>query len=93
MAPGITSAVILFALALISMAFTPPMLILVGLDKLLPEMVTKVPTVPEFGEKDDMVGACAFALFKALIVIKKINQNNFVFCKACFIRLNFYYHF
>jgi hypothetical protein len=45
-------------LLLIGMAATPPIVTLVGLLKLLPVMVTKVPTGPLIGEKLVIVG-CA----------------------------------
>ena len=40
----------------ITIAGTPPIVNAVGLVKLVPDIVTKVPTVPEVGAKELMVG-------------------------------------
>jgi hypothetical protein len=61
-APGITMATTLFAELEINMAATPPMLIAVVLLKLVPVMVTNLPTAPVVGAKEAMLGCCALAV-------------------------------
>ena len=55
-APGITIATKVFPLLLIGMAATPPISIFVGLLKLVPVRVTRVPTGPLPGVKPVSVG-------------------------------------
>jgi hypothetical protein len=55
-APGITMATNVLPLLLIGMAETPPIEIPVGLLRLVPVIVTSVPTAPELGEKLVMEG-------------------------------------
>jgi hypothetical protein len=55
-APGITIATNVLPLLLIGMAEKPAIVIPVGLLKLVPVIVTSVPTAPELGEKLVMVG-------------------------------------
>ena len=56
-APGITMATTVFPLKLMGIAATPPMLIAVGLFKLVPVMVTRVPAGPLLGANEFIVGA------------------------------------
>jgi hypothetical protein len=55
-APGITIATNVVPDKLIGIAATPPMLIAVGLFRLVPVIVTNVPTGPLLGAKEMMVG-------------------------------------
>jgi hypothetical protein len=55
-APGITIATNVVPEKLIGIAATPPMLIAVGLFRLVPVIVTNVPTGPLLGAKEMMVG-------------------------------------
>lgn len=58
-APGITIPTTLVLVPDMRMAATPPIVNAVGLVKLLPFMITKVPTAPLAGEKELIVGAWA----------------------------------
>ena len=57
-APGITIATNCVPVLETTIAVTPPMEKAVGLVRLLPVMVTNVPTAPLDGVKEDITGAC-----------------------------------
>jgi len=75
-APGITKPVNTVPVLLITNALTPPMLKAVGVAKLVPFMVTKVPIAPLAGENDVMAGPWANTLTANEIITK--NKNSFL---------------
>jgi hypothetical protein len=82
-APGMTNATKVVPVFDTEIAFTPPILRAVGLLKLVPVIVTSVPTAPLDGVKDVMTGACENA--KWLLVHKTMTMRiadvkNFFIC-------------
>jgi hypothetical protein len=71
-APGITIPTKVVPELETLIALTPPMLKAVGLVRLVPIIVTKVPTEPEDGENEVMVGGWAFTKF----TFKAVKTNN-----------------
>ena len=77
-APGITKPTRLVPVLEITRAEVPPMLNTLGLERLVPVMVTKLPIGPEEGVKPEMVGAWARTLKKGAIRrIIKYAQDKF----------------
>jgi hypothetical protein len=72
-APGITIATKLVPVLLIAIAATPPIVIAVGLLKLVPVIVTKVPTEPLAGANEVIVGC-------AKTGVNPVNKNRNTIC-------------
>ena len=88
-ASGITMPTRVLPVLLTTMAFTPPIENVVGLLRLVPVMVTNVPTLPLVGVKDVMVGDWAV---KAVVTTNakreksiaiKLLRNFIVFIRFC----------
>jgi hypothetical protein len=71
-APGITKAVTEEAEEEITRAATPPTVIPVGLARLFPLMLIRLPTGPEAGEKDVISGLWALERKKGSIIKSRI---------------------
>ena len=73
-APGITIATKLVPVLLMGIADTPPIVKPVGLDKFVPVMVTKLPTLPDVGVKELMVGGyCGLFLITDTLLSLKLD--------------------
>jgi hypothetical protein len=75
-APGITIATKLVPVFEMAMALTPPIVKAEGVLKLVPVIVTKVPTVPLEGVNELMVGACEKTFVAKNIATKRITPFN-----------------